>query len=61
MKKRVSRMISAALALALCLGMSLIPASAAETEANVLGTVAVEGVEVTITGGGGQRPDCGHG
>ena len=30
MKKRVSRMISAALALALCLGMSLIPASAAE-------------------------------
>ena len=50
MKKRVSRMISAALALALCLGMSLIPASAAETEANVLGTVAVEGVEFTITG-----------
>ena len=38
MKKRVSRMISAALALALCLGMSLIPASAAETEANVLGS-----------------------
>ena len=50
MKKRVSRMISAALALALCLGMSLIPASAAETEANVLGTVTVEGVEFTITG-----------
>ena len=50
MKKRLSRMISAALALALCLGMSLIPASAAETEANVLGTVAVEGVEFTITG-----------
>ena len=32
MKKRISRMISAALALSLCLGMALIPASAAETE-----------------------------
>ena len=50
MKKRISRMISAALALSLCLGMALIPASAAETEANVLGTVTVEGVEFTVTG-----------
>ena len=50
MKKRISRMISAALALSLCLGMALIPASAAETEANVLGTVTIEGVEFTVTG-----------
>lgn len=50
MKKRVSRMISAALALALCLGMSLIPASAAEAEAAPLGSVTIEGVTFEVTG-----------
>ena len=59
MKKRVSRMISAALALALCLGMSLIPASAAEAETSsgesgsaggFTYTVAVEGVTFYVSG-----------
>ena len=59
MKKRLSRMISAALALTLCLGMSLIPASAAETEApaeesgsagGFTHTVAVEGVTFYVSG-----------
>ena len=50
MKKRISRVISAALALSLCLGMALVPASAAEAEDNVLGTVTIEGVAFTITG-----------
>ena len=59
MKKRISRMISAALSLALCLGMALIPASAAEAETSsgesgsasgFTSTVVVEGVSFYVSG-----------